>query len=242
MKEARVSLITGANRGIGLAVAKSLAAQGDLVLLGCRDLAKARETISLLGGDSSRLVAWEIDVSNDDSVARSTTQLLSTYKRVDVLVNNAGVLLDPPRNPPDAEGASIFSAKLATVRSSFEVNTLGALRLAQALIPAMKRRGYGRVVNVSSGMGQLAEMNGGWPGYRLSKLALNGLTRILADELQGTDVLVNSVCPGWVRTDMGGAEADLSPDEGADTIVWLANLPAGGPSGKFFRERAEIPW
>jgi NAD(P)-dependent dehydrogenase (short-subunit alcohol dehydrogenase family) len=106
----------------------------------------------------------------------------------------------------------------------------------------MVKNGYGRVVNLSSGMGQLSDMNGGWPGYRISKVALNAVTRIFADETKGTNVLVNSVCPGWVRTDMGGKEAELSPAEGADTIVWLATLPEGGPTGGFFRERKQIEW
>jgi NAD(P)-dependent dehydrogenase (short-subunit alcohol dehydrogenase family) len=106
----------------------------------------------------------------------------------------------------------------------------------------MRERGFGRVVNVSSGMGQLSDMNGGSPAYRLSKTALNALTRILADELRGTNVLVNSVCPGWVRTDMGGPHARLSVEDGADTIVWAATLPEGGPSGGFFRKREAIPW
>jgi NAD(P)-dependent dehydrogenase (short-subunit alcohol dehydrogenase family) len=112
--------------------------------------------------------------------------------------------------------------------------------VSQALVPLMQ--GSGRVVDVSSGMGQLAEMNGGYPGYRLSKAALNALTRILADELKGTGVKVNSVCPGWVRTDMGGADAPRTPEQGAETIVWLATLPDDGPTGGFFRDRQPIPW
>ncbi len=121
-----------------------------------------------------------------------------------------------------------------------ETNAYGALRLCQALIPLMQ--GRGRVVNVSSGMGQLSEMNGCCPGYRFSKAALNALTRILADELKTTRIKVNSVCPGWVRTDMGGPDAERSVEEGADTIVWLATLPDDGPSGGFFRDRRPIPW
>ena len=128
----------------------------------------------------------------------------------------------------------------AIVRRTFETNTLGPLMVSQALIPLMQ--GSGRVVNVSSGMGQLAEMNGGYPGYRLSKAALNALTRILADELKGTGVKVNSVCPGWVRTDMGGADAPRTPKQGAETIVWLATLPDDGPTGGFFRDKQPIPW
>ena len=168
--------------------------------------------------------------------------MVGEFGRLDVLVNNAGILLDPPRHPPDAEGASIFNTKLDTIRGSLEANTFGALRLAQKFVPLMVKNGYGRVVNLSSGMGQLSDMNGGWPGYRISKVALNAVTRIFADETKGTNILVNSVCPGWVRTDMGGQEAELSPAEGADTIVWAATLPEGGPTGGFFRERERIDW
>ena len=161
------------------------------------------------------------------------------YSRLDVLVNNAGVFLDP-MPPEDPSASSVFRADIATVRYSMETNAYGPLRLCQALIPLM--RGRGRVVNVSSGMGQLSEMNGCCPGYRFSKAAINVLTRILADELRDTRIKVNSVCPGWVRTEMGGPNADRSVEEGADTIVWLATLPDDGPSGGFFRDRKPIPW
>ena len=142
--------------------------------------------------------------------------------------------------PEDPSASSVFRADIATVRYSMENNAYGPLRLCQALIPLM--RGHGRVVNVSSGMGQLSEMNGCCPGYRFSKAAINVLTRILADELRDTRIKVNSVCPGWVRTDMGGPNAERSVEEGADTIVWLATLPDDGPSGGFFRDRKPIPW
>jgi NAD(P)-dependent dehydrogenase (short-subunit alcohol dehydrogenase family) len=153
-----------------------------------------------------------------------------------VLVNNAGVFLDP-YHPP---GNSVLDAHLDTVQRSLDTNLLGAVRACQALIRSMY--GEGRVVNVSSGMGQLPEMNGCCPGYRFSKVGLNALTRILADELQDTWIKINSVCPGWVRTDMGGPNATLSVEQGVDTIVWLATLPDNGPSGGLFRERRSIPW
>jgi NAD(P)-dependent dehydrogenase (short-subunit alcohol dehydrogenase family) len=135
---------------------------------------------------------------------------------------------------------SVFDADVAMLRESMEANVYGPLQLCQTLIPLMQ--GCGRVVNVSSGMGQLSDMNGCCPGYRLSKTSLNALTRIFADELKGTQVKVNSVCPGWVRTDMGGPGATLSVEQGAETIVWLATLPEDGPSGGFFRNKQPIPW
>jgi NAD(P)-dependent dehydrogenase (short-subunit alcohol dehydrogenase family) len=125
---------------------------------------------------------------------------------------------------------------------TMETNLFGAWRLTQAMLPLLRRGDAGRIVNVSSGAGQLFEMNGGYPGYRVSKTALNALTRVLANETRGTGILVNSMCPGWVRTDMGGSSAPRSVAEGADTAVWLATLPADGPSGGFFRNREPIPW
>jgi NAD(P)-dependent dehydrogenase (short-subunit alcohol dehydrogenase family) len=157
---------------------------------------------------------------------------------LEILVNNAGILIDPL----DPAAGSVFHTKVDTLRRTYETNVYGPLQLCQALIPLMQVRGYGRVVNISSGMGQLSEMNGGYPGYRLSKTALNALTRIFADELKGTNILVNSVCPGWVRTDMGGPKASRSVEEGVYTIVWLATLPSGSPTGQFFRDRQPIPW
>jgi NAD(P)-dependent dehydrogenase (short-subunit alcohol dehydrogenase family) len=150
-----------------------------------------------------------------------------------VLVNNAGIYID--RN-------SVFDTQIDTLQETMETNVYGVLRVTQALIPLMKKQNYGRIVNVSSGAGQLSDMQGGLPGYRISKAALNALTRIFASELQGTNILVNSVCPGWVKTDMGGSNAPLTPEQGVDTIVWLATLVDDSPTGKFFRNRKLIAW
>ena len=143
-------------------------------------------------------------------------------------------------DPNEPGPASVFNADIDTIRQAMETNTYGALRLAQALIPLME--GQGTVVNVSSGMGQLSDMNGCCPAYRLSKTALNAVTRILADELKDSGIKINSVCPGWVRTDMGGDNADRPVAEGAAGIVWAACLPEDGPSGGFFRDGQPIPW
>jgi len=156
------------------------------------------------------------------------------FGRLDVLVNNAGIT-DPWRGTAEDPD---FDA----VKDVLETNLFGAWRLAKAVLPLMRRNGYGRIVNLSSGMGQLSDMGGHSPGYRVSKTGLNALTRMLASELAAENILVNSVCPGWVRTDMGGSGARRSVEEGADTPVWLATLPNGGPSGGFFRDRKPIPW
>ncbi len=178
-----------------------------------------------------------LDVTEAGSIERLKQFLTQEFGRCDVLVNNAGIFPDLQET-----STSIFHAQADTLRHAMETNVFGALRLSQALVPLMKIHHYGRIVNVSSGMGQLSEMNGGYPAYRLSKTALNALTRILADELKGTNILVNSVCPGWVKTDMGGADASRTPKEGADTIVWLATLPEGSTTGGFFRDRQPIDW
>ena len=132
--------------------------------------------------------------------------------------------------------------KIEDFETTLATNFYAPLRLCQALVPLMRKRGYGRVVNLSSGMGQLDEMSDGWAAYRVSKTALNALTRMVADATRGEGILVNSVCPGWVRTDMGGSSATRGVEKGAQTAVWLASLPDDGPTGGFFRDRQPIPW
>ena len=234
-----LAVITGASRGLGFETCRQLGRKGYRVLLTARDHAKGKAAADTLRKEELEVDFYPLDVTDAGSVRTLAGHLDREYSRLDVLVNNAGVFLDP-MPPEDPSASSVFRADLATVRYSMETNAYGPLRLCQALVPLM--RGRGRVVNVSSGMGQLAEMNGCCPGYRFSKAALNVLTRILADELRDTRIKVNSVCPGWVRTEMGGPGADRSVEEGADTIVWLATLADDGPSGGFFRDRKPIPW
>jgi NAD(P)-dependent dehydrogenase (short-subunit alcohol dehydrogenase family) len=237
MSDSPIAVVTGAYRGLGLETARQLSNLGHRVVLTARrerEGTSAADGLTAAGADA-RFVS--LDVTSAHSVHALRDLLEQDYGRVDVLVNNAGVFPDP--NSGGSE-SSIFAADLDTVRNAFETNTLGALMLCQQLIPLMQ--GRGRVVNVSSGMGQLSDMNGCCPGYRLSKVALNAVTRILADELQGTNVKVNSVCPGWVRTEMGGPNATLSLEEGVRGIVWAATLPDDGPTGGFFRQGEPIPW
>jgi NAD(P)-dependent dehydrogenase (short-subunit alcohol dehydrogenase family) len=234
-----LAVISGASRGLGFETCRQLGRRGYRVLLTARDHAKGKAAAAALRDEGLEVGFFPLDVTDRDSVRSLAGHLETEFGRLDVLVNNAGVFLDP-MPPEDPSASSVFRADIATVRYSMETNAYGPLRLCQALIPLM--RGRGRVVNVSSGMGQLAEMNGCCPGYRFSKAAINVLTRILADELRDTRIKVNSVCPGWVRTEMGGPNAERSVEEGADTIVWLATLPDDGPSGGFFRDRKPIPW
>jgi NAD(P)-dependent dehydrogenase (short-subunit alcohol dehydrogenase family) len=231
VKTGKTALITGASRGIGHEVAKVLARAGLRVILTGRDpggVAQAAEGLRRSGGD---VVALRLDVADRGAVEACADQLHRRGERVDVLVNNAGVY----------EGDSVLSSPAEALRETFETNFWGAVWTCRAWLPGMIERGHGRVVNVSSGSGSFAEGLEGPAAYALSKAALNALTVRLAREAGG-DVKVNAVCPGWVRTRMGGAGAPRSVEEGAEAVVWLATLDRDGPSGGFFRDRRPIEW
>ena len=228
--ERRIALVSGANRGLGREIARRLAADGYLVIAGSRDAEKGAEALAGVHGE---VQVKQLDVSDPASVERLVSELEAEHGRLDVLVNNAGVAGDTSHLAAEAD--------LDSVKETLDTNLFGAWRLTQAVLPLMERNGYGRIVNMSTGMAQLSDMGGGAPAYRVSKTALNALTRTLSNEL-GEGIKVNSVCPGWVRTDMGGSGARLSVEEGADTPVWLATLPDDGPSGGFFRDGEPVPW
>jgi NAD(P)-dependent dehydrogenase (short-subunit alcohol dehydrogenase family) len=228
----RVALISGGNRGLGREVARRLAAEGYQVVIGSRNLAKGEEAAGELG---ENVTACRLDVTDPETIESCIEEVRQRFGRLDVLVNNAGIEGGGWRtNATDVD--------LDEVRDTLETNLFGAWKLTQAALPLMRENGYGRIVNLSSGMGQLSEMDGHSPAYRVSKTGLNALTRMLTAELRGENVLVNSCCPGWVRTDMGGPGARLSVEEGGDTPFWLATLPDDGPRGGFFRYRKPIPW
>jgi len=228
----RVALISGGNRGIGREVARQLAEQGYRVVIGSRDLAKGEQAAGELG---ENVVARQLDVTDEESIERCIASIDEDFGRLDVLVNNAGI---------EGGGWSTDAADvdLDDVRDLLETNLFGAWRLTQVALPLMRRNDYGRIVNLSSGMGQLSDMGGHAPAYRVSKTGLNALTRMLTTELGNENFLMNSCCPGWVRTDMGGPGARRSVEQGAETPVWLATLPDDGPRGGFFRDRESIPW
>ena len=228
MPEQPVALVSGASRGIGREIARQLAADhGYLVLAGARDPDSA-------GDPDHESIRWvQLDVADQSSVDRLAEEISGDPGRLDALVNNAGVY-------GGAETAADYD--LGNAHEVLETNLFGAWRLSKAVLPLLRASGHGRIANVSSGAGQLSDMNGGRAAYRISKSALNALTRVLAADEAGSGLLVNTMCPGWVRTDMGTDAAPRSVQEGADTAVWLATLPDDGPQGGFFRDREPIPW
>ncbi len=228
---ARTAVVTGGNRGIGLETCRQLAQHGFAVVLTARDGRLGEEAAAALASEGCAVRAEQMDVGDEASVQACAARLRADDVHVEVLVNNAGVY--PEGNILDADAAAFHEG--------FAINTLGAVWTARAFVPAMLAAGYGRVVNVSSGCGSFGEGLECTAPYAISKAALNAVTVRLARELTG-DVKANALCPGWVRTRMGGDNAERTPAEGADTILWLATLPADGPNGGFFRDRAPIPW
>ena len=232
-KAARIALVTGANRGIGFEVCRQLAQKSFLVLLTARDAKKARAAADALrsGGRVEPLV---LNVDDAKSIAKAAAEVGSRYRRLDVLINNAGINYDTWET---VENADIDG----TVTETIITNVLGPWRVCQAFLPLLRKSRAGRIVNVSSESGSLAHMGAGPPAYQVSKAALNALTRTLAGELRGSHILLNSVCPGWVATDMGG-RGGRPVAEGAAGIVWAATLPDDGPTGGFFQDGKPLPW
>lgn len=235
MTNRTIAVITGANRGLGRAAALRLAKHGHRVVATARRIADLEPLRAELARDRIEIDCRQVDVTVDDSVTDLRRWLAERHGRVDVLINNAGISIG-------RFNMSILDLPLDDLRTTLETNLFGVLRVTQALLPLMRDSPGGRVVNLSSGMGQLADMGSGAAAYRISKTALNAVTRILAVELAGTPIKVNAVCPGWCRTDMGGPDAPRTAEEGIDTVIWLATLPDDGPSGGFFRDRQPIPW
>ena len=229
----KIALITGANRGIGFAICKGLLEKGVEVILTARSEEKGQKAVTALSG-LGPVHFQRLDVGNPQSRRACALWIRETFGRLDILVNNAGINYDTWQN--------VENADLEEVHQTFETNFFAPWALTQELLPLLKESEGGRIVNVSSGAGSLERQNGTTPGYSASKLALNGLTLQFSNHLKDSGILVNSVCPGWVRTDMGGHDADRSPEEGAETIIWAALLGDDGPTGQFFRDKKPIAW
>jgi len=230
----RVALVTGANRGIGFEVCRQLAEKDFVVLLTARDAAKAKAAADKLKS-AGVIEPVVLDVGDASSIKHAAAEVERRYGRLDVLINNAGINYDTWET---AENADIDG----TVMETITTNLLGPWRLCRAFLPLLRKSHAARIVNVSSESGSLAHMGVGPPAYQVTKAALNALTRTLAGELRQAHILVNALCPGWVATDMGGAGAPRSVEEGAAGIVWAATLPNDGPTGGFFRDGKPLPW
>jgi len=238
----RVALVTGANRGIGYAISRQLGEQNITVILGSRDPSKGAAACSRLQEAGLDAHFELLDVTDEKSIKAAIESIRAQFGRLDILVNNAGIMIDGEVDARNVDEEII--------QQTIQTNVMGPLLLCQSCISLMKTNSYGRIVNMSSTLGSLTEIadsNSGFaevrvPAYRLSKAALNCITTLLATEVSKDNILINSACPGWVKTDMGGDQAPLTPEQGADTPVWLATLPDGGPTGGFYRERNLIPW
>jgi NAD(P)-dependent dehydrogenase (short-subunit alcohol dehydrogenase family) len=230
----RVALITGSNRGIGLETARQLAGRGFHVVIAARDERSGRQAAESIQAEGGKATFLSMDVSSSNSIGSAARQFSSNADHLNVLINNAGVYPD--------QGLTILTVPRDRVAKTFQTNAFGPLEVTQAFLPYLRRATSARVINVSSGYGQLEGLSADVPSYCLSKLALNGLTIMLAEALQADRIAVNAMCPGWVRTDMGGPGATRSVPEGADTAVWLADEAPHELTGKMFRDRQQIPW
>ncbi|QLK48772.1 short-chain dehydrogenase [Vibrio owensii] len=225
----RVAIVTGANRGLGKEVSRQLAEQGDIVIVTARQLSSAQQTVEELGLDN--LLAAQLDITNQESVDQLVEFVQQRFSAVDVLINNAAIHYDTWQN--------VVNADLNTVQEAMDTNVYGAWRMTHAFLPLLQNSQQARIVNVSSGAGAMKNLTGSTPAYSMSKIALNSLTLMLANQLKSSGILVNAVCPGWVATDMGGS-GGRPVVQGASGITWAANLPANGPTGGFFRDGEEI--
>ncbi|GAP98006.1 SDR family oxidoreductase [Leptolyngbya sp. NIES-2104] len=236
IEQTKIAVVTGSNRGLGYAIAKKLGQiQGIQVVLTSRNEAEGRMAQEKLAHEGVNTNYHSLDINSDQSVQAFAEWLKQTYCKIDILVNNAGI------NPTaQIEESSLLTVQLETMLSTFTTNVLAVARISQALIPLMKAQNYGRIVNVSTEMASFSTLSDDdyplAPSYRLSKIGLNGLTAILAKELQGSNILVNTYSPGWLQTDMGGVNAPFTAEEGAETAVYLATLPDGSVQGQFFAE------
>ena len=234
MTDAKCALVTGGNRGIGLQVVSELAERGFHVVMGCRDPESGNAAMRERGLSEDNVTILALDVSDPASTRKATTTFGKSFDHLDVLVNNAGILCDV---------AKVIDVDDDELNAAWNTNALGPLRVTRAFLPYLRKSDDGRVINVSSLGGQLTGATY-WspPAYRISKAALNAVTRCLALELGDDNIKVNAVSPGWVRTDMGGPQAHRSLAEGADTIVWLACDEPGEVNSEFLEDRAPVPW
>jgi NAD(P)-dependent dehydrogenase (short-subunit alcohol dehydrogenase family) len=228
MKNQKTAIVTGSNKGIGKEIVKQLIEQGFSVIATGRNLDKVKELTNSIGQNA---IPFEVDVAINSSCENFARYLKSKFEKIDVLINNAGII----------GKSSISNFNMEEIENVMNTNFFGALRLTKAVLPLLKKSDNARIINISSGMGELSGMNGSSAAYRLSKWALNGFTIMLAEDLKINNIKVNAICPGWCRTDMGGIEAPRNAAKGAETAVWLAT-EKNIPNGKFLRDKKIIAW
>lgn len=231
--ETQTALVTGGNRGIGFAITQGLLEKGFQVIITSRSLDKAKQAAGKLNL-SDKVIPIELDVANDNSINQAFKTIESQIDKLDVLINNAGIYPD--------EGVNILNIDRSLLDKTINTNTFGAIRMVQEFLPLLKKSSDARIINVSSGFGEINGLSSDYPSYCLSKLALNGATIMLSQALRSEQISVNAICPGWVKTDMGGDSAPRTPEQGADTAIWLATEASRNETGKYWRDRKVISY
>ncbi len=231
--ETKIALVTGGNRGIGFAITQGLLEKGYEVIITSRSLDKAKQAVEKLNS-IGKVIPIELDVADDNSINKALESLRTKVDHLDVLINNAGIYPD--------EGVNILTIPRDLLDLTLNANTFGAIRMVQAFLPLLQKSPDARVINVSSSYGEINGLSADVPSYCLSKLALNGGTIMLAQALRSQKIAVNAICPGWVKTDMGGDSAPRTPEQGADTAIWLATEAPRNHTGKFWRDRKVISY
>lgn len=227
-------LITGSNRGIGFEAARQFALKGYKVIMSSRDAEKGIKSQQKLIQEGLDADFLQLDVSSEENIKQSVSKIEQKYDKLDVLVNNAAIMLNKKQNITEVNKEDILMV--------FETNVFGPMLLIREVLPLMEKNGFGRIINISSEMGSLTGTQGGYTSYRMSKTSLNSVTRIFAKEVTHPNIKINTMCPGWVKTDMGGPNAHRTPQKATETILWLAELEINGPTGGFFRDGEKIPW
>lgn len=235
MTTKKIALVTGGNKGVGFEICKQLAQKDMLVILTARAISRGQAAVQKLRAEGIGVLFHQLDVTDIESIDTALNFIKKEFGRLDILVNNAGIFID--------QQFTGLTVDPEMVIATYRTNVIGPLMLCQKCIPLMRENGYGRIVNISSELGLLHGMNTGqFPAYRMSKTGINALTRIMASLVKDDNIIINSMSPGWVKTDMGGQDAPGTADEGAKTAVWLATLDNDGPRGRFFSDFAERDW
>ncbi len=233
MTNQRIALVTGGNRGIGLGIVEGLAKENYLVIMGSRNKDSGSLAVEYLEDLGGNIDMMQLDVTSDTNVRKAAKYVTKTYGKIDVLINNAGII--------GTRRKQIKEGDIAEVQAVMDVNYYGPMRMSTTFLPLLRNGNDARIINISSGMGTLDDLFGAYAAYRLSKAGLNAQTILLSNDLRGENIKVFAMCPGWVRTEMGGADATRSVEQGADTAIWLASTP-DAETGKFYRDRREISW